>query len=322
MIVYNKIITFTIIFLFISFWGNAQKFVGDIRINDKEQTHVIFFKNGNKEEGRIISIENTELTFMSTKEESPKKYHLSDLNKIMVKGAKENKFEKYDDLSERGLNRLFYQETGFSLRAGEVQYSTHWGIIHKIDYAITDGFTIGTGMIYPGYFIFQSKINMADRNRRGRMKLGLNLDLAARPSREFDDFLEKEVTRWRGFMRLGLFTSYGKPNRNIHIALNINQLFNDEDTFGDGGIVSFNFGGTFRVAKHWRVIYENTLAALETNFNFDQGLFTAIGIAWFDKKNVIKVGVQPSFKFGFFNYPLTDINTMHQLPNLSYSRNF
>jgi len=73
------------------------------------------------------------------------------------------------------------------------------------------------------------------------------------------------------------------------------------------------------VGKHWRVLYENVVGGL---LNGDPGLFTGIGISWFDNRNVVKFAVQPNSNFGFSNFPLSDTNLMHRLPVFSYSRNF
>ena len=316
---YNNIITILLFFLFFLPFANAQKFIGDVQIGDSEQTHLIFLKNGKQKEGRIISIVDTELTFYSTEDETTTSHHLSDIEKVKVKGAIEERFDGKDDLSYQGLNRLLYQETGFPLKAGEIQYTTYWGIIHKIDYGVSDGFTIGTGVVYPGYFILQTKINLANKFRASRVKVGLNMNLAAKPFKEFDSFLEKDVTRWRGFIQFGLYTTFGNADRNVHVALNVIPIFNENDFFGDDGVVTLNFGGSIRVAKHWRVMYENALGGL---INGDAGLFTALGLAWFNERNVFKFGIQPRSSFGFVNFPLSDVNLMHQLPIFSFSRNF
>jgi len=316
---YNNIISFIAFFLFVLPFVHAQDFVGDITINDPDHSVIIFFKNGTQKEGYIISIIDTELTFYSDGNKKTTTHHLSDIQKIKAENAIEETFDEKDELSYTGLNRLLYQETGFPLKAGEVQYTTYWGIIHKLDYAVSDGFTVGTGVVYPGYFIINTKMNIANRYRYKRFRMGLNLNLAARPFRIFDDFLEKDVTRWRGFMQFGFFTSFGNTNRNVHVAFNVIPIFSENDTFGDDAVFTLNFGGTIRVGKHWRIIYENSIGGLN---NGDPGLFTGIGISWFDIRNVVKFGVQPNSNFGFTNFPLSDTNLMHRLPVLSYSRNF
>lgn len=314
---YNNIIS-SLVFCFLWFSSiHAQEFVGNIQVDNPDQTHLIYLKDGTEIEGRIISIEDTELTFFQFENKKTTIYHLSDLARVMVKGAEEIEFQEKDELSWRGINRLFYQETGFPLQAGEVQYTTYWGIIHKIDYAVSDGLTIGTGFVYPGYFTFQTKINFASPYRGSRLRAGLNLSLAARPFQIEEN--NREVTRWRGFMQMGLYTTFGNPDRNITMSFNVLPIFSENDFFGSDAIVSFNFGGTIRVGKHWRVLYENSAGGL-TNGN--PGIFTGIGISWFDRRNVVKFGIHPSASFGFFNFPLSDTNLMHQLPVLSFSRNF
>ena len=318
---FYKVIAFIFICFLFHTNSEAQKFIGDIQINDSEQIHLIFLKNGKVKEGRIVSIENTELTFLSLKDERTI-HHLADLSKVMVKGAVDKKHDEYDELATRGLNRLFYQETGFSLPSGTTEYTTYLGIIHKFDYALSNGFTIGAGLVYPGYFTFHMKANLADARNSRRFRMGLNFDLAARPFRKFDIGLEKETIEWRGYMQLGLYTGYGHPDRNIHVALNLFPLFTEGETFGDAIIVSLNYGGTLRVAKHWRIIYESALGGLESNNLFIEGIFHGIGISYFDKRNVVKFAMKPNSNFGFFNVPLSDINLMHRLPILSFSRIF
>ena len=317
---YNNILALLFFFFWLSPNGAAQKFVGEIKINDSEQTHLIYLKNGKVKEGQILAIENIELTFFSTENETTSTYQLSDLTKVMVKGAVEKSHEEYDELAYKGLNRLFYQETGFSLRAGTMEYTTCFGIIHNFDYAVSDGFTIGGGIIYPGYFTFHSKVNLADSKNSRRFRMGLDFSLAARSIRDANS--DDEPLGWRGFMKVGLYTSYGFPDRNIHLAFNVSPIFTEGQTFGDAMIVSFNYGGTLRVAKHWRIIYENVFGAFDSNNAFFEGLFNGIGFSYFDQRNIVKFGVKPNANFGFFNVPLSDINTMHRLPYLSYSRNF
>ena len=314
---YNNIISILAFYFLLITTIEAQEFVGDIRVNEPTQTHIILLKDGTEKEGRVISIEDTKLTFLYFENENTEIYHLSDLSRVMVKGAKEIKFQEDDDLARRGMNRLFYQETGFPLEAGEVQYTTYWGIIHKFDYAISDGLTIGTGMVYPGYFTFQTKINLASAYKKSRARMGLNLNLAARPFRLEEN--GQDVTRWRGFIQTGLYATFGNPNRNVTVSMNVIPIFGENDFFGNDAIFSFNFGGSIRVGKNWRILYENVLGGLNNN---DPELLTGIGFSWFNKKSVIKFGIHPSASFGFFNFPLSDVNLMHRLPVLSYSRNF
>jgi len=77
-----------------------------------------------------------------------------------------------------------------------------------------------------------------------------------------------------------------------------------------------------RIARHWKIIYENSFGGLENSNNDLFGLFSGFGMSWFNNKNVIKFGIQSSPLFGFFNFPIDEFNQNSSLPFVSYSRCF
>jgi len=322
------------IFTFLFFLGciplsHAQTFIGDIKINDEVQEHILMLNDGNFKTGKILSIKNTEVVFYNLENKKTVIYQLSQINKVMVKRddldltnntaramAELEEKQKHikTDSQVRGNNRLFYTETGFSLKRGESEYHTIRGIIHGVDYGVSDGVTIGLGAIYPGYLTGHIKINYIGNFISKKFKAGFDFSFAAKP--------EKNETEkgWVGFLKMSSFYSYGTPQRQAHLGLSLIPTLDIDDNF-DELLVAFNFGGTLRVAPHWKIIYENAFGG-DFNFGGFFGIFSGLGGQWFNDKNSIKFGMTTSPSFGFVNIPLSELNPSAQLPFVSYSRYF
>ena len=323
----NNIFTFLIATCFFQY-APAQSFIGDIKINEESQTHIIIFKDGKTYTGRILSIENTEVVFYDKDKKTTNIYQLSQMDKIMVKrddldltnitaramAELEEKQKHQKPESElRGNNRLFYTETGFALKQGLSEYHTIRGVIHLVDYGLTDGLTIGLGAIYPGYLTGHIKFNYISTAISSKLRAGFDFNLTGKPD-------ETETEKgWTGFLKMSTYFSYGSPERNVHLGLSLIPVFTLDDSFDDV-IIAFNFGGTIKLAPHWRIIYENSFGGDDFGNLF--GLFSGLGVHWYNEKNSIKAGMTSSPSFGFINIPLNDLNGSSQLPFVSYSRYF
>lgn len=320
-------IIFTFLFLFcICHYLQSQTFIGNIKINDESQTHILIFKDGKTKTGRILSIKNLEVVFFDNDKNSTTIYKLSHLDKIMVKRsdldltnitgraiaqAEEEKLRRKKNPKVKGNNRLFFTETGFALEQGTSEYHTIRGVIHNVEYGLTDGVTVGLGFVYPDHFTGHIKINYIGKLISSKLRGGFDFSVAVKPEKlEEDEDLS-------GFLKMGTYFSYGTPDRNAHLGLSITPVFQqDFDDF----FITFNFGGTLKVAPHWRIIYENVFGG--SDFGGAFGFFSGLGVHWFNKKNGIKAGLTSAPSFGFFNIPLNNLNNTSQLPFFSYSRYF
>ena len=333
---YNKILT---IFFFVLFTPilSAQVFIGDFDFNDKNQNHLLILKNGNLKYGKIISIQNTQLEFLEEKKTDSILFELSDLEKIFVARkdldlsyldqrdiAQKEEEIKHDIEPQfvKGNNRLFYAETGLTLHKREKEFTTILGSIHTLDYGLNDAVTVGFGFTNFGHIILHLKFNYIHGYDSSKFKAGFDIKAIGKPERIFNQFENEEMLAWTGFVNAAGYFSYGTPDRNVHVALNIAPVFEPLDDFNEMILVKFSFGGTIRVARHWKIIYENSFGYFERRNNEIFGLFSGFGASWFNDKNVIKFGIQSSPNFSLFNFPVDDFNQNNSLPFVSYSRYF
>lgn len=332
---YNNIFTIFLFFLFANFL-NAQVFIGEFDFNDKNQTHLLILNNGEVKFGKIISIENTQLEFLEEEKLQASFFELSELDKIVVDREdldmsfpdhqkialkeEKTKFDIEPDLV-RGNNRLFYNETGFNLYKREKEFTSILGVIHTLDYGLNDAVTVGLGFTNFGHIILHTKFNYINGYDKTKFRAGFDIKAVGKPERTFNQFENKEMLGWTGFVNFAGYFSYGTPDRNVHVALNVASLFEPFDFF-DEIVVKISFGGTVRVARHWKIIYENSFGVFESNNREIVGLFSGFGASWFNKKNVMKFGIQSSNNFAVFNFPVDEFNQNSILPFVSYSRYF
>jgi len=328
---HNNILTFFILLCFSTFL-NAQTFEGDIKINDANQNHTLILKNGKQLDGKIISIENTEVQFKEINKTTVLFIELFEIEKVMVINDIENDSEEIvvatNDKIPSSNNRLLFTETGFSLKSNQTEYYTHYGFIHMVDYGMTNNSTFGIGFAYPGYLILHGKMNYATGRHKKKFRGGFDFQIAGQPQRIFNPFENKEQLGWNGFSRLSTYISHGDSRRMIHVGLNITTVFEPFEGFSilnpfdNSGLISFNFGGMIRVASNWNFVYENVFGAFEGRNVSAFGLFSGMGVNWFDGKNSLKLAINRSPNFRFFNFPVNELNTIRSLPFVSYSRFF
>lgn len=332
---YNKILTI-IIFAFWAFSVHAQTFIGNFDFTDKSQSHLIIFKNNTVKYGRIISIENNQLTFLEKEGNETQTFQLAQLDKIMVdrkdidltvpenqKFVQNTEKVKFDtDLQTvKGNNRLFYSETAFTLNKRELEFNSILGLVHTFDYGLNDALTLGFGFTNFGHIILHTKFNYIHGYDGAIFRAGIDIKGIGRPERTFNQFDNREEIGWTGFVNFAGYFSYGSSDRNVHLSINLAPVFEPFDFF-DQMLVKINFGGTIRVARHWKIIYENSFGVFESNSNDIFGLFSGIGANWFNDKNAIKFGLQSSPNFGVFNFPISEFNENNAFPFFSYSRYF
>lgn len=332
---YNSIFTILLFCLFTHF-SSAQIFIGDFDFKDKNQTHLLILKNGEVKYGKIISIENTQLYFQEDEKTEATFFELAELDKIIVDVEDlDMTFPDHQDIVQgdeqkrhdselqivKGNNRLFYAETGFTLYKREKEFTSILGVIHTFDYGLNDAVTVGFGFSNFGHIIFHTKFNYIHGHDNSRFRAGFDIKAVGKPERFFIPFENREELRWAGFVNAAGYFSYGTPDRNVHVSLNVAPVFDDLDFFEEF-LVKFSFGGTARIGRHWKIIYENSFGVFESRNNEDVGLFSGIGVSWFNEKNVVKFGIQSSPNFGFFNFPVDEFNQNNSLPFVSYSRYF
>jgi len=332
---YNNIFAILFLSLF-SHFLSAQIFIGDFDFKDKKQNHLLILKNGEIKYGKIISIENTQLHFQEDEKTEAVFFELTELNKIMVNDdmldmtfpdyqelVQEDEQKKHDSKPQiaKGNNRLFYAETGFTLFKKEKEFTSTLGIIHTFDYGLNDAITLGFGFSNFGHIIFHTKFNYIHGYDGFKFRAGFDIKAVGRPERLFNQFENEEMLGWTGFVNTAAYFSYGTPDRNVHLSLNLAPVFEPFDFF-DAVLVKFSFGGTVRIGRHWKIIYENSFGVFETNNNSVFGIFSGFGASWFNDKNVVKFGIQSSPNFGTFNFPIDEFNQSGSLPFVSYSRYF
>ncbi|MFK8004845.1 MAG: hypothetical protein AB8H03_00680 [Saprospiraceae bacterium] len=329
--------TFTIfIFLLFTHFLSAQVFIGDFDFNDKNQTHLLILNNGEVKYGKIISIQDTQLTFLEDEKTDTILFELSELDKILVDSREldmsfpdhqeffqNDEQKKHDSKPQivKGNNRLFYAETGFTLYKREKEFNSILGLIHTFDYGMNDAVTFGFGFSNFGHIIFHTKFNYIHGHDSSKFRAGFDIQAVGKPERTFNQFENREMLGWTGFVNAAAYFSYGTPDRNVYLALNFAPIFEPFEFF-DEILVKFSFGGTVRIGRHWKLIYENSFGALETRNNSIFGVFSGFGASWFNDKNVVKFGIQSSTAFGVFNFPIDEFNQNSTLLFVSYSRYF
>ncbi len=331
---YNNIFTI-LLFSLSTQLLSAQVFIGDFNFKDENQTHLLILNNGTKKYGKIISIENTQLIFLEKEKTASVILELSQLDKIIVDQDEldmtipENQKIVQDDEQlkhqfepqfVKGNNRLFYAETGLTLYKREQEFTSILGVIHTYDYGLSDAVTVGFGFTNFGHIILHTKFNYIHGYDDSIFRAGFDIKAVGKPARIFNQFENREMLGWTGFVNFAGYFSYGTQDRNMHIALNIAPVFEPLDFF-DEILVKISFGGTVRVARHWKVIYENSFGIFDNN-NEVFGLFSGFGASWFNHRNVVKFGIQSSSNFGIFNFPIEEFNQNSLLPFVSYSRYF
>ncbi|MFK7772420.1 MAG: hypothetical protein AB8F94_09780 [Saprospiraceae bacterium] len=332
---YNNIFTILILSLF-SHFLSAQIFIGNFDFNDDKQTHLLILKNGDVKYGKIISIQNTQLTFLEEEKTTTHIFELSELDKIIVdredldmsfpdhhEFVQDDEQKKQDSEPQivKGNNRLFYAETGFTLYKREKEFTSTLGMVHTFDYGLNDAVTLGFGFSNFGHIIFHTKFNYIHGYDSSKFRAGFDIKAVGRPERTFNQFDNNEFLGWTGFVNAAAYFSYGTVDRNVHVALNLAPVFEPLDFF-DGGLVKISFGGMVRIGRHWKIIYENSFGYFDRGGNEIFGLFSGFGASWFNKKNVIKFALQSSPNFGLFNFPVDEFNQNNSLPFVSYSRYF
>lgn len=332
---YNKTFTIFIICLFTHFLS-AQVFIGEFDFNDKDQNHLLILNDGEVKYGKIISIQNTQLTFLEDEKTNHTIFELSELDKIIVDNEEldmsfpdhqefiqddEQKKHNSEPQIVKGNNRLFYAETGFTLYKREKEFNSILGLIHTFDYGLNDAVTFGFGFSNFGHIIFHTKFNYIHGHDNSKFRAGFDIKAVGKPERTFNQFEGREMLGWTGFVNAAAYFSYGTPDRNAHLALNLAPVFEPFDFF-DAILVKFSFGGTVRIGRHWKIIYENSFGGLETRDTSIFGLFSGFGASWFNDKNVVKFGAQSSNSFGVFNFPIIEFDQNTSLPFVSYARYF
>lgn len=332
---YNIIFTILFISLF-SHFLSAQTFIGDFDFMDNKQTHLLILNNGEVKYGKIISIQNTQLTFLEDDKTETVFFELSELDKIIVEHkdldmsfpdhqefAQDVEEKKQDSKPQivKGNNRLFYAETGFTLFKREKEFTSTLGVIHTFDYGLNDAVTLGFGFTNFGHIIFHTKFNYIHGYDNSKFRAGFDIKAVGRPERFFNQFENQEMLGWTGFVNAAAYFSYGTSDRNAHLALNFAPVF-EPFGFFDQVLVKVSFGGTVRIGRHWKIIYENSFGYFDQGFNEVTGLFSGFGASWFNNKNVIKFAIQSSPNFGVINFPIEEFNQNSSLPFVSYSRYF
>ncbi len=326
---HNNTITF-LITLFVSTFLNAQTFEGDIKINDSDQNHTLVFKDGKSLDGKIISIEDTQVKFIKLEYTQVLLFELYEIKKIMI--LKNIETELKELVTNENIpisnNRLFFTETGFALKRGQTEYYTNYGLVHMIDYGMTNNTTFGIGFSNSGYLILHGKMNYGSGRIKKKFRGGFDFQIAGKPQKLFNPFENKEQWGWNGFSKLSTYISYGNSQRMVHVGFSVFTIFEPFEDFSilspfdNEGIISFNCGGVVRVAPKWNFVYENTFGAFEGRNVFLFGFFSGIGVNWFNEKNSLKVALNRSPNFRFLNFPVDDLNSINSLPFVSYSRFF
>lgn len=332
---YNNIFTIILFSLFIQI-SNAQIFIGDFNFEDKNQIHLLIFNNREVKYGKIISIKNTQLEFLEEEKTEAVFFELSELEQIIVDDDEldmtfpdhqqivkthEQLRNQFEPQIVKGNNRLFYTETGLTLYKREKEFTTILGLIHTFDYGLNDAVTVGFGFANFGHLILHTKFNYIHGYDDSKYRAGFDIKAIGKPDRIFDPNENKNTLEWTGFVNFASYFSYGTPDRNAHVALNVAPAFGRSE-FADKLLIKFSFGGTVRIARHWKIIYENSFGGFERRNNDIIGLFSGLGASWFNNKNVIKFGIQSSPNFGLFNFPVDEFNQNNSLPFVSYSRYF
>ena len=217
---------------------------GSIKIPGQDTVQILTMKDGSRIIGRILSIQDNDITFES------------DLGQTTIQLAKIKEIKEVPAGSIRKGNywfenpnatRLYFAATGRMLEKGQGYFSDYYLFFPGIAYGITDNFTFGAGMsIFPGVdiadqiFYFTPKIGLSATKNTN---FALGTLIIALP--EIDD---KRHT-------LGILYAVGtqgSPDASLSLGLGYGYV---DDNFADRPMVMV--GGEKRFARRISFVSEN-----------------------------------------------------------------
>ncbi len=250
----------------------AQVFSDKINLQDSTQVHILETKWGDRLIGRIVKIENTQLTFQLN-EKSKLTYQFAEIKSVGVYGI-----DEFEDLERPatgdkgtawGPENLIYSSTAFNYpkRTGEVRNIEL--LLTTFDYGATDNFSIGGGIVVPVAIVVRGKLT-TEISKNFHLGVGLNNVLPVIDS--------DPVIIAHGFLAGTLGTRENFINATAGYGF----------TFGDFGDSSFilSFGGSLSLSKHWRF----TVDALWVTESGDQGLVPGFMMGWSKGKTRLEFG--------------------------------
>ncbi len=202
-----------------------------------------------------------------------------------------------------GQEKLFVSPSGFLLEQGKWQYSNYFLFYNTIDYGVSEHVNLGGGL----FTVFST--NLLSFRAKFGASLSKNLHVAA--GGQLIGYLANYGGSSINLAGFGT-ASLGTPERflNAGLAFGINNV--DDIRYS-----IFNFGGSFRIGRKWRLFGEinNMRETWDSEF-FDDGnetyWFFIFGASWFNQKHRLDFGLAP-INDGFYTYAL---------PALSYAYRF
>ncbi len=241
----------------------GQVFSDKINLQDTAQVHILETKWGDRLIGRIVKIENLELTFQLN-QRSILTYAFAEIKSVGVYG--EDEFEDLDlvgnkksDNTAWGPENLIYSSTGFNYpaRTGEVRNLEL--LITTFDYGVSDNFSLGGGIVVPVALILRTKF-AAEVTKNFNVGIGINNVI---PVIEADPFVVSHA-----------YLAGTLGNRENFISATAGYGFTLGD-FGDSAFI-LSFGGSLSISKRWRFVVD----ALWVTESGETGLVPGFMLGW------------------------------------------
>ncbi len=302
-----------LIFLLLPFFTFAQTFKGKLDLTDETQVHLVKMDDGTKYKGQIKSINDTKVIMELNPDREEISFDLGDVYSVTVIQPGLKPSGRYQVHTE-GPTTLFASETAFLISKGKRQYRTVWGAMHTFDKAVSNNFTVGGGLAFPGLLMF--KLKFAGRSgRKGRWAAGFNTAFFP------------VIVDGGGLGSVQFYTSWtrGKPDQFFNLSTNLYFISEDLNDLGtavttDGGLFTISLGGAVRITDHWSIITENAISTAADNIELN--LVPSFGVSWFNEKNRVELAFKRPSVFTASLIPFLDNVIFSNMPFAAYSRYF
>ena len=264
----------------------CQNFSPDFNLSDTAQIHVLETKRGDRFIGKVLKIEQTNLTFQF-REAQELVFTFSEIEEVSV----------YNSLAKSAAFQPSYLgvfPTGYNYSRGEWEYQNVDLLWNTLNYGITDNFSVGGGFFLP--LAFLAKLRWT-QNISEKALLGVNIQS-----------IIPLIEDANPVSILTLSGTIGEPCRLLNFGLGYGF---DWASGGDPFYV-FSLGGNVRLSSRVGMSAELDLGSFANDD--DVLFFPSMSMHYFGKKNRLSLG--------FVADPAIDFLGLLGLPLLGYNQRF
>lgn len=315
---------FTSILLFFNLITiHSQNNDSRLNLKDSTQTHILLLKNGKRLHGKIISIQNENILFLSKRKKVESTFKLSEIKKIKVEKDGDGSRKKYDQPLQYS-SYLFFTNTAFALRNKEKNYRTFMGASILRTRGLGSGIEFSFGYSLP--FMLNASLKFSGPISK-KSRLAFKTTFLTSPI----FLIDSEESTF--IFSNTLVSTFGNHDRFLNIGLT-NQWFKAGDFFFRSDTKIFNtlsIGGGIRIAERWQfIIEERAVGSIDGLVYFD--LIPSFGFNYSTDKFKLSFGFHSVDEVGFNHFPILDFteddlisffpNFLKNIPFFSYTKSF